>query len=96
MTDHTTTPLAHSPAPWRVVNSNEICTDDEHESLIAEVFDETDLWRGNARLIAAAPDLLECAKMLYVVTAEGEIKKAERVEMFDAAEAAIAKAEGRG
>jgi hypothetical protein len=56
------TASAHTAGPWIVANRNEICADNEHESLVAEVFDETDQWRANARLIASAPDLLEACK----------------------------------
>jgi hypothetical protein len=60
----TTSPSpAHTPGPWRLMNHNEICADNEHESYIADVFDETDNWRANARLIAAAPELLDACKM---------------------------------
>jgi hypothetical protein len=48
----------------------------------------------DVRLHNAAPKLLECAKMLYLVAAEGEIKDRERLELFKLAEAAIAQAEG--
>lgn len=45
-----------------MMNHNEICADNKHESLIAEVFDENGEWRANARLIAAAPDILDAAE----------------------------------
>jgi hypothetical protein len=48
-----------------------------------------------ARLRESNGELLECARMLALVTAEGEFKSdAERVEMHKIARAAIAKAEG--
>lgn len=51
----------------------------------------SDLDRANARLIAAAPDLLDALKVL--VSADDR-QKAHTPEQMDAARAAIAKAEG--
>ena len=48
----------------------------------------------NAALIAAAPDLLQCARMLAMAAAEGEIKPDEQSELLAMARAAIAKATG--
>jgi hypothetical protein len=53
----------HTPGPWLVRNHNEVVADNEHESYIAEVFDQTDNWRANARLIAAAPMLLDLCRV---------------------------------
>ncbi len=53
----------HTPGPWLVQNHNEIVADNEHETHIADIFDETDNWRANARLIAAAPQLLDLCKV---------------------------------
>jgi hypothetical protein len=58
-----TTSPAHTDGPWLLANGNEIVADNPQESFIAEVFDETDNWKANARLIAAAPQLLEACKV---------------------------------
>ena len=55
--------MAHTPGPWALQNGNEICALNEHESLIAEVFDGAEQWRDNGRLLAAAPTLLDRCKM---------------------------------
>lgn len=62
MANRTYTSSAHTAGPWYLTNHNEIVARDFHESFIAEVFDQTDQWRANARLIAAAPELLAAAK----------------------------------
>lgn len=59
MRTNTSTSSTHTPGPWIVQNHNEICADNEHESFVAEVFDQTDEWKANARLIAAAPKMLK-------------------------------------
>jgi hypothetical protein len=49
--------------PWRLTNRNEICADKKQETFIAEIFDENEAWAGNARLIAATPELLQTCEM---------------------------------
>ena len=53
----------HTTGPWLIRNHNEIVADNEHETYIADIFDETDNWRANARLIKTAPKLLESCRM---------------------------------
>lgn len=53
----------HTPGEW-VRNFDQIISihtdeDGDHETLICDVFDGHDWWRANARLIEAAPRLLE-------------------------------------
>lgn len=84
-TNATTT---YTAGPWIVTNHNEICADNEHESFIAEVFDESDHWRANARLIAAAPELLDALKY---VAAQNPINVP--VNVIERAKTAIAEAE---
>lgn len=67
------TSAAHTAGPWIVTNHNEICADNDHESFIAEVFDETDEWRANARLIAAAPELLSALDELLTQTVDMDL-----------------------
>ena len=63
---------AHTTGPW-TLNANEVCAQDNHETLIAEVFSENEAWRANARLIAAAPDLLDVMKQVYSEMEDGSI-----------------------
>lgn len=72
------------------MNHNEICADNEHETLIAEVFDENDQWGGNARLIAAAPELLVALERVN----QWSISNSEDAFPYWAVEAAIEKAGG--
>ena len=89
----------HTPGPWRLDNrgttyivdkpgdgyiTRDICRMDS--STMSAFHQE-----GNARLIAAAPDLLEALKM-YLIAGHKEARRAASV----VAKAAIAKAEGRG
>lgn len=57
MTTNSTSTKGHTPGPWRLSNRNEICCDNQQKTLIAEVFEENIKWRGNARLIAASPEM---------------------------------------
>jgi hypothetical protein len=92
------------------MNHNEICADNKHESYIAEVFDETDNWRANARLLAKAwmiphleetnAELLECLKatLAHAEDRTCEIEDTDDLSEFpyiQKARAAIATAEGR-
>jgi len=59
------TSSGHTPGPWRVMNRNDICADNEHESRIADLYDENESWRANARLIAAAPELIAVCEAAF-------------------------------
>jgi hypothetical protein len=59
------TSSAYTPGPWKWLNHSEIVVDDAHETFIAEVFDEHEEWRANARLIAAAPELLKACEQQH-------------------------------
>ena len=61
MASPTTPPPAHTEGPWKV-NREDVLADNKHETLIATVFEENARWKANARLIAAAPDLLEACQ----------------------------------
>jgi hypothetical protein len=47
----------YTQGPW-VVNGNQIHAANKHETFVAEVFDQNGDAKANARLIAAAPELL--------------------------------------
>ena len=93
----------HTPGPWEVEeNGADIFSNDGH--YIAEAWYDGSLGAGivtaaNARLIAAAPDLLEACKFLYAEMkayrwdTEGPPTQTYR-SVMRTAEAAIAKAEG--
>lgn len=62
-------PAAHTPGPWRIRQNLDISTheeDFESEVVVANVVTGMQFGvaerKENARLIAAAPDLLECVK----------------------------------
>ncbi len=92
--------MAHTPGPWKCDLSDDhggvysiAGPDDEYGAATLELSEE------NARLIAAAPDLLTALKALVL---EVELKDnpsdegaSEHCEQMDAARSAIAKAEGR-
>ena len=84
--------------PWRQdVYPEYIVIYDANDVRIADVYafptaDEDAEARSAAKLITAAPDLLECAQMLYLITAEGEVRDSERAEFHKLAADAIAKA----
>lgn len=60
----------HTPGPWRVNDDGDFCMvvmDDKMPglALIAEVSSQPE-WNANARLIAAAPDILDALKGLRI------------------------------
>ena len=87
--------INHTPGPWEVVNS-EIHSADE---VIAEVYilDGFRADEANARLIAAAPDLLEaCLTVVNGYETDGMEGMGNRDEVFyKFCKAAIAKAKGQ-
>ena len=91
----------HTPGPWQAQDYWIIgCVEDSWDIMagadtacpkrVAKVFTS----EADARLIAAAPELLEALKNLYTATPDNEGGELGRACMK--ARAAIAKAEGRG
>ena len=83
----------HTPGPWHVDPENPTWVDDENECCMATTGygdDEGD--RANARLIAAAPDMLAALRQVVDETAGGMVPPS--TDAIDTARAAIAKAEG--
>lgn len=76
-----------------------VCGIPEGEDSLANRRNGTDPTEANANLIAAAPDLLAALKTMHALMANGcgELARLPYTwrEEFEAAEAAIAKAEGR-
>lgn len=94
----------HTPGPWRVFNGTDVFPDDGDREATRHIADcdmpgniGGDEQRANARLISAAPDLLEALTALVDIDENGgpfggELYR-DRVERaFDAARAGIAKA----
>ena len=97
---------AHTPGPWEIEEDDCILYIGDGEELIASV--DLDAWpdisRANARLIAAAPELLEATReslnVLARVHEDGGCPACEEEYQHNCPvllglEAAIAKAEGR-
>jgi len=105
--------MGHTPGPWKVVDRLYVWTDDDVGCEVAKVCDENlddDMVvqaDADARLIAAAPELLSQLKMasefisghnkcLSVPSGSGDRKWNDYcVGLLEDCEAAIAKAEGR-
>lgn len=95
----------HTPGPWGTDNydSEPYINTDGGETNIAMCFDLRDgRQKANARLIAAAPELLEAAKRVSRLCAEWHIKEGISADAFaytqnviDMLSDTIAKAEGR-
>jgi hypothetical protein len=87
-----TTQATHTPGPWKEKRKLAIYSADD-EPICAVFPAETEgQSAANARLIAAAPDLLEALRGFHPsqIKAPGELARA-----WEVAKAAIAKAEGR-
>lgn len=82
--------MSHSPAPWSVDGVEVFDAENMH---VVWEMGGRDNAEANARLIAAAPDLLASLKLL--VEGVDEYWMAQHPGVVDAADAAIAKAEGR-
>lgn len=101
MSENQTARKTHTPGPWRWNHfpDNESYLEDSHSASVIEgsiVTADNEEREANARLIAAAPDLLEAAR--YVIEdAVSDMPATARVTKIslDALRAAIAKAEGR-
>ena len=101
----------HTPGPWRVEDWQYPQTGREHVSVIQNdkdaVAEVLDLWSmdfraeekaANARLIAAAPELLESLRLMvdmFERHIDGRPGPDDAATRWDSARAAIAKAEGR-
>jgi len=87
-----------TPGPWQVNHSDplQVCDTDGDVrgcSPIATTHGPRVEAKANARLIAAAPELLEAVTLAYAFLAGGSCYETERWRAaFDAARAAIAKA----
>ena len=90
----------HTPAPWQVI-SDVPMAEIGYRAILAQdgetICNPSPMGGANARLIAAAPNLLAALRDLLRVDcmAEAGMYRADRSEVQDRARAAIAKAEGR-
>lgn len=92
----------HTPAPWQIhEDESQLIVTTDGYSTIAEVFEKRPGWKANARLIAAAPELLEALKVaLYDITLTVEheseygdnITHARASQRLEKAKAAISRA----
>ena len=85
---------AHTPGPWTISGASTIKTLGGNKTYIASIAKNDR--PANARLIAAAPDLLEALKALQRQALQGNARGDEWMdEALELTRAAIAKAEGR-
>jgi len=84
---------AHTPGPWEVTPRGNVAT---QSAVIAKLPTGQPSREANARLIAAAPELLEALKRLLSAGMGRRLNVVECGEEIDRAKAAIAKAEGGG
>lgn len=99
----------HTPGPWRVGPVDDTRVEDANGNEVAQIdgdYNQPETWplmEANARLIAAAPDLLHSLKEISdmfmarpdMVRAMQPLRGFAENAVFDRAAAAIAKAEGR-
>lgn len=93
---------AHTPGPWAIypeTDGREICAVDMvdrlpiRQRICSPVIGEN--WLANARLIAAAPDLLAALKLAESVYRKNCVAKGEPSSVLNTMQAALAMAEGR-
>lgn len=91
--------MKHTPGPWKVWthprNENEVYVDGANGRSVCYVIhddDERKEQKADAVLIAAAPDLLEALKAYQEAN---RVSNDSQAELYEMAEAAIAKAEGK-
>jgi hypothetical protein len=95
--------VGHTPGPWKVTDDSEIgrpdrlfisFNDGEFDFDLAEINSEhADDARANARLIAAAPEMLQC---LYKLREQLEVIIGDNTALIAMVNRTIAMAEGRG
>lgn len=109
MSQSTENIVAHTPGPWRVETTKwrnhigmprttrDIRAVDRPIATMSSLSDNDDETEGNARLIAAAPDLLAIAHQIYMPLSEGTFYQDydEGMLMVGRLRRAIAQAEGR-
>ena len=61
----------HTPGPWRVDDNYVLCLYDGRPNNICRMLGRGDETEANARLIAAAPDLLEACEVMVAAYDEG-------------------------
>lgn len=89
----------HTQGPW-VVNGQAIETDEKWSTLIAHAYDERDngpaepMASANARLIAAAPEMLEALRKTRAALGEASRGDIRYTPLLLEADAAIRKATG--
>ena len=98
--------MSHTKGPWEakeVSNLPAECGDDiirncypgYRISSVCAIWNRTATTKANARLIAAAPELLKaCEELLRYISADNEIKAIMYPQSLDYAKAIIAKATG--
>lgn len=88
---------AHTPGPWTATGIHVFGANDEHVAkALIENDQPLDVARANARLIAAAPDLLAVLKALMADTTAGVgVMVLLTPALATACHVVIAKAEGR-
>ena len=92
--------MTHTPGPWAATDSLKVLSPDQNYVADCDVSLAIDVGERepNARLIAAAPELLSIAHRWIAIDAgswHSNRYAAETLELITATEAAIAKAEGR-
>jgi hypothetical protein len=79
------TKARHTPKPWWVVVHDKVTSVESKDFTITN-----DISNDDAHLVAAAPDLLEALRKVRI-----ELASLKRPDLWEIADAAIAKAEGK-
>ena len=98
--------MSHTKGPWKVRWKTAFCNRAAIEPAIGEVYGAGDELIANARLIAAAPDLLAALEVLMGIVSDsngvsgyhlnGDIAEWDEFDEINIAIAALAKAKGEG
>lgn len=87
--------MQHTPGPWHI--TDDYITGPDDLVIVDFEFNGNSTWNeANARLVAAAPELLEACRMAFEqknASAHGQRTPHNDIELFNALRSAIAKAE---
>ena len=77
----------HTPGDW-IINSGQLIAlhtdeDGDHETFIADIYTGHDWWKANARLLCAAPDMLDALLDIKRLAEKSDDPDADLLTLFE-------------